>query len=135
MRLIEAHKGRVCALAYSPDGKLLASGGEDRKVRLWEVATGAETAVLKPHSGCIYALAFMPDGQFIASGGGRNELFVWNRNTLTRTSFTDHPVLVSAVVFTPDGQLMVSAAGNVFDSGFGGQIRVWDMKKWTELRS
>src|SRR5262245_55770738 len=120
MQRIAAHKGRVCALTYSPDGKLLASGGEDKKVRVWNPVTGDEVAVYKGHKGCVYALAYSPDGALLASGGGRNELFRWDTSSI-RTPLAGHTVLVGAVAFSPDGSVLASAAGNVFDSHFDGE--------------
>ena len=135
MHLIRAHKGRVCALAYSPDGKWLASGGEDKKVRVWNSLTCSEQAVLKGHKGCVYALAFTPSGNHLASGGGRNELFLWGLDDGTRTTLAGHTVLVNGVAFSSDGRVLVSTAGNVFDSHFGGEMKVWVGEKWPETFS
>lgn len=88
MHLIRAHKGRVCALTYSPDGKRLASGGEDKKVRIWDSFTGTVRTALKGHRGCAYALAYSPDGKYLASGGGHSELALWGLKTGTRTTLT-----------------------------------------------
>jgi WD40 repeat protein len=78
MRVLRGHKGRVCALAYAPDGRTLASGGNDRKVRLLDAATGSERLALKGHPACVYALAFSADGRSLASGGGQRCLRLWD---------------------------------------------------------
>ena len=68
----------VHAVAYSPDGGTLASGGDDGLVRLWQASTGELKAVLKGHTGRIYALAYSPDGRFLVSGSGDSSAQLWN---------------------------------------------------------
>jgi WD40 repeat protein len=66
------HEGSVCALAFSPDGTLLATGSHDGKARLWEVATGRERAHMRPRDPMASALvvAFSPDGTMLATDAG-----------------------------------------------------------------
>src|SRR5205823_8640642 len=65
---LPAHKDSIYALRISPDGKLLASAGADRLVKLWDMETRQELGKLEAHTGHILALAFNQDGSMLASG-------------------------------------------------------------------
>ena len=68
-------------MAFSPDGKRIVSGSEDKTVKVWDAATGQETLTLKGHTGAVTSVAFSPDGKRIVSGSEDKTVKVWDAAT------------------------------------------------------
>src|SRR5262249_57793257 len=80
LRRMTVHDGEVVALAFTPDGRTLASGGDGATLRLWEVASGRERRPLTGHSGGVRGVAFSPDGKNLAAAGGDGTARLWDVN-------------------------------------------------------
>jgi WD40 repeat protein len=116
----------VVRLALSPDGGRLASTGEDRVVKVWDVKTGHEALLLDIHSRRINGLAFSPDGHRLASGSADGTVKVsdgtpWvNSENGAAITWTAHQHKVIEVAFSPDSQLLVSASWDK-------TVKIWDL--------
>ena len=124
----------IYALAFSPDGKTLASGGDDKMVRLWNVGTGKSVRVLRAGSG-VNALAFSPDGKMLAGGGDDQTLRLWdarNGQFLRVLRGFEAEQEVQSVAFSPDGKLL--AVGSTDGVGSRGELRIWNTKTWRLTR-
>jgi WD40 repeat protein len=105
------HNGTVCSIAFSPDGKTLASGSVDTTVKLWDVASGKEVGALYGHDDQVYSVAWSPDGKVLASGSNDGQIKLWDpvEYKLTRTMKPGGSV--KCVAFSPDGKTLASGAG------------------------
>ncbi|MCS7059285.1 MAG: WD40 repeat domain-containing protein [Meiothermus sp.] len=117
-----SHSGSVYSLAQSPDGQVLATGGRDPRVRIWDGRTGALLAVLEGHLEAVGALAFSPDGKRLASVGWDKALRVWNLEGRTLFSLSGFVRPLYAVAWSPKGDLAVGA-GRLGQGGTIGLLR------------
>ncbi len=118
--MLRGHSSWVSAVAFSPDGWLIASGSADSKVRVWDAATGAKQRVLRGHSDWVCAVAFSPDSRLIVPGSEDKTVRVWDAATgAERRLLRGHSHCVNALAFSPDGRLIASGSGDW-------TVRVWD---------
>jgi WD40 repeat protein len=82
VRSLTGHTNWVYSVAFSPDGRLLASGSADETIKLWEVASGSEVRTLSGHTNTVYSVAFSPDGRLLASGSGDATIKLWDISDL-----------------------------------------------------
>jgi mono/diheme cytochrome c family protein len=121
------HIGSVLAIALTPDGTQAVSGGDDRTIRLWDVASGRELRRFEGHSGEVTTLAFTPDGKRLVSGSGDRTVRLWDVATGKELlSLRGHTDRVRTVAVSTDGKRLASAADDR-------TIRLWDARSGVAL--
>jgi mono/diheme cytochrome c family protein len=123
IRSFEGHKDALYSAAVSPDGKILATGSYDQKIKLWDAETGKEIKTLSGHNGAIYSLAFRPDGKILASASADRTVKLWDVVTGERRDTLSQSLKeLYAVAFSRDGKRLVAG-------GVDNRIRVWQISE------
>jgi WD40 repeat protein/uncharacterized caspase-like protein len=123
------HSQKSEGLAFSPDGRYVATGSVDHTIKLWEVATGRELRTLTGHTGTVKAVAFSPDGQTLASGGNDGKIKFWEiASGREAASLAGHAQSVIALAFSHDGRWLAS-------SGADFAVKLWEVASRREARS
>lgn len=117
----DAHRGSVSAVVFSRDGTLLASGGSDDVIGIWDVRTAQCVRRISARSNGVQCLSFHPGADLLAAGGNDGTIRLWNIGTgECRTVLEAHDGGVYAIAFNDDGRLLVSG-------GQDGRVRLWDL--------
>ncbi len=126
--LRQAHEDNLAHLDFSPDGSLLVSGGHDRKIKVWEVASGRLlVAITALGVGNIYP-AFSPDGRFLATTGNRQTVLYEISGNHEQTLVAQHPYPVRAIDYSPDGKTLACLAEETsLEGACRAEVTLWDV--------
>lgn len=131
IRRLEGHPGIIHAIAFSPDGKTIASGSGDRTIKFWDAQSGKLMNTLIGHTSKVTSVAFSADAKTLVSGSEDDTLKIWEvssgRLLRTITAYGNQINGLSSVAFSPDGKTVIAGSAT--------QIKVWEAATGKQLRT
>lgn len=131
LHVFEGHAGEIRSVAFSADGRQVATGSNDRTVIVWNGETGERLQILAGHASGVTSVAFSPDGKRILSGSEDRTAILWEMSTGEQVrTFAGHDGWVESVAFSPDGNQVLTGAMDaqaiLWDAASGRQVRTFD---------
>lgn len=128
-RTLLGHSGPVNTVVFSRDGKTIASGSDDKTVKVWQLNNGKEIRTLKGHDNWVYSVAISPNGENLVSSSKDNTVKVWDFKTGKELlTLTGHKGLINSVAISPDNQ-------NIASASYDNTIKIWNLKTGQLLRT
>jgi len=131
---LAAHRRAVAGAAFTPDGRIMATGGEEGLAKLWDVATHREIVRLKGHLKSVHAVAISPDGGRLATGGGGTEAVkLWDMQTHQELiTLAGEGSLTIFLRFSPDGNKLIALN---LDSDQKLRLQIWRAPSWAQIEA
>ena len=127
LRIFSGHVGPVNNVAFSPDGRTVLTGSDDKTAQLWETQTGQPLATYQGHSGSVRSVAFSPDGHFVLTGSDDGTARLWETQTGQPLAiYQGHSGSVRSVAFSSDGRSVLTGSDD-------GTARLWETQSGQPL--
>jgi len=126
---LEGHTYHINSIAFSPDGKKLATGSVDNSAKIWDLESGKQTLSLDGHTNNVTSVAFSPDGKKLATGSEDNSARIWDLESGKQTlSLDGHADNVTSVAFSPDGKRLATGS-------YDNSAKIWDLESGQQTLS
>ncbi|MDZ8183641.1 MAG: serine/threonine-protein kinase [Nostoc sp. ChiSLP02] len=126
---LPGHENSVLSVAISPDGKTIVSSGDDRKIKLWNLATGKQISSINTYSGQVNVVLISPDGKTLVSGNDDNSIKIWTLATGRQIrTLTGHSDSVHTLAISADSQTLVSGSDD-------NTIKIWDLATGERIKT
>ena len=121
---LTGHNDAVYCVAFSQDGRYLASGDAYKTIKIWSVWNWQELATLNGHEWSILSVAFSPDGKYLASASRDKTIKIWRvEDWQEQVTLRDHKDIVSSLAFSPNGKYLASASDDE-------TVKIWQVGDW-----